>query len=117
MTATHHVPTVTDDMLRRLIDDAASPVAVLFLDGDGDRMWFETEMFKRVAQEFDDRAIFVRIYVVENPTVSAYWMTDGVAAEIVVFRASLPKARLFGEFTTAKLWKLIEAVLADGRRA
>jgi hypothetical protein len=110
------VPTVTDDMLRKLIDNAASPVAVLFLDGDPDRMWFVSRLFDRAAEQFDDRTIFVRIHVAENPTVSAYWMNAEGRPEVVIFRKTWPKARLFGEFSTARVMKLVEAVLEEHYR-
>jgi hypothetical protein len=111
------IPMVTDDMLRKVIDTAAAPVAVLFLAGDPDRMWFVSQLYERIAVEFDTRMIFVRIYAQENPTLSDYWMNVHESSELVVFRRSQPMGRLNGEFTTENIRKVVEAVLLFGREA
>jgi thioredoxin-like negative regulator of GroEL len=110
----HHVPTVTDDMLRKSIDAAASPVAVLFFAGEPDRIRWVKDRFDAAAEELDDRVIFLRIDAEENPTIAACWTHR--LPEIVVFRKTWPKARLNGEFTAEAIGKLVEAVLEEHYR-
>jgi hypothetical protein len=64
---TFHVPEVTDQMLEKCLEAAASPVAVLFQGGSEFRQHKVMKVFRETAREFDDRVIFVWIRARENP--------------------------------------------------
>lgn len=113
MTATHHVPTVTDLMLEKVIGMAVSPVGVLFVVGDVDRIELVRARFAAVAKELDAKAIFMQIRADENPTAALQWMKIPTVMEIVVFRGGRVRGRLEKEFTTDAIGRLMEAVLAD----
>jgi hypothetical protein len=108
------IPTVTDEMLEKIIAVAVAPVAVLFTAGDEpDRTCIVRVRFGAVALELDARVIFIQLSAVENPTEAAQWMKDVAAMEIVVFRRGHVMARLGKDFTTDTISRLVEAVLAD----
>lgn len=69
-----HIPTVTDQMLTKVIEAASSPVAVIFLGGpDRSRNALWRWRLKEIADDWDDRIIFLMISATENPEISVYW--------------------------------------------
>lgn len=65
------IPTVTDQMLDKVLGAASSPVAVVFLGGpDRSREALWRWRMKDIAAEWDDRIIFLFIDAQENPVMS-----------------------------------------------
>jgi hypothetical protein len=110
------VSTVTDIDLERFIRHAASPLVVLFADGDPDRLWLIRRRMVVVEEEYLQLAIFVQISVDENPTPARLWTRRTGEPEIVVFWGRTVRARLHGEFTAVEIGKIVEAVRADRYR-
>ena len=109
-----HVPTVTDQMLDKCLEAASSPVAVLFFGGEApDRTWLTSRRFERVAEDYDDKVIFLRISGDENPTPFLLWTSLYAGVEIVIFIRGKVAARLSGEFTTETIGRLLDAVIAQ----
>ena len=79
-----HVPTVTDEMLEKVLQAAASPVVVEITSCSREcsrsRRWMED-----IAEDFDDRFIFLRVFEEENPTVvKQYGVT--VFPSMIIFK-------------------------------
>lgn len=110
------IPTVTDLMLERALVVAASPVAVLFMAGDADRLGWIRNRFQFVADQYDDRVIFLEISADENPTPAFDRMVGIDRPQIVIYRRAVSKGRLVDEFTADLISHLIEAVLEEHYR-
>lgn len=83
-----HIPTVTDEMLDKVLEAAMSPVAVLFtgMDADPDRCALVRRRLRLVAEDWDDRVIFLFIDGDENPTPAARWNIREAPALLVFIR-------------------------------
>jgi hypothetical protein len=62
-----HIPTVTDQMLDKVLEAAASPVFVEFTEGGSENCFRVHHRIAALAEEFDDRVIFLRLDCDENP--------------------------------------------------
>jgi hypothetical protein len=66
-----HIPTVTDQMLTKVLEAASSPVAVVFLGGpDRSRNALWRWRMKEIAEDWDASIIFVLLDCTENPTMA-----------------------------------------------
>ena len=90
------MPTVTDEMLEKVLQAAASPVFVEFTEADS---VVSAKLRRRVevtAEEFDDRVIFLRLFVDENPGPAAAWRIDS-RPMLVVFKRGREIGRIGGD--------------------
>ncbi|MBI4563502.1 MAG: hypothetical protein HY716_02255 [Planctomycetes bacterium] len=108
-----HIPTVTDQMLEKVLQAAASPVLVEFTEGDspvGARVHHRIEA---IAEEFDDRVIFLRIDCDENPTPAAAWRAVERPC-VIIFKRNREFSRCMGNVDRESLARLLErAIMAD----
>jgi len=66
-----HIPTVTDQQLDKVIECASSPVAIVFFGGpDRSREGLWRWRLRAIADDWDDRIIFLFINAWENPVMS-----------------------------------------------
>ena len=108
-----HVPTVTDEMLEKVLQAAASPVFVEFTESDSAVSSRIRRRVEVTAEEFDDRVIFLRLYVDENPGPAAHWRVE-TRPMLVVFKRGREIGRIGGDVSTETLSDLIEkAITAD----
>lgn len=108
-----HIPTVTDEMLEKVVDAAASPVFVVFCEAgsiNSARLRWRVES---IADEFDDRVIFLCLSIDENPTpAKGYALEDGPG--VVVLKRGRVVGRATGEVTPETIEDLLErAITAD----
>ena len=110
----HRIPEVNDEMLEKTIDAAASPVAALFAGGDDpNRSALIRHRLESVAEDFDDRIIFVWIDGRENPTALKSWRIEKPPC-LVFFRRSkrvgdMPGSAERGEIA-ARLQSMIDEI-------
>ena len=105
-----HVPTVTDEMLDKVLQAAASPVFVEFTEADS---VVSAKLRRRVevtAEEFDDRVIFLRLFVDENPGPATAWRIDS-SPMLVVFKRGREIGRIGGDVSSETLADLIEKAI------
>jgi len=105
-----HIPTVTDEMLQKVLNAAASPVFVEYTMADDSlskMMRRETDL---VSDRYDDRVIFVRIFMDENPGVAHERLVE-LAPTIVVYRRNKEIKRLTGPINGDGLEQFLEAMI------
>ena len=108
-----HVPTVTDEMLEKVIEAAASPVFLVFFQADSAPSARLRRRVENVADEFDDRVIFLALNVDENPTIA---QTHGVeeCPLILVVKRGREVGRVPGDIARESIEELLErAITAD----
>lgn len=107
------IPTITDQMLDRCLEEASSPVLVLFKGGaDPDRSVLAAKNASKVAESFDDRVIFLQIDVDENPGPGDE-RAHGEVPLILVYRNRKMIGRLDKSFSCEEIEQLLEAVLLE----
>ena len=103
-----HIPEVTDEMLEAVIKAAASPVVVVLHEGGPDRRELMRTL-EPLADDFDDRFIFLAVNVDENPSVQSRWRGHGLTMPCVLtFRRGSPGGWSFGcdhREQLEKLWR------------
>jgi hypothetical protein len=110
-----HVPLITDKMWDKIYEAAASPVLlVLFECG---RKGAELRMkIEEVADEYDDRAIFLAINIDENPSFAFVTMPTGErwrveGAAIILVKGKVVIGRLLPNASREEIGQLVEAGL------
>src|SRR5207249_1850812 len=104
------VPTVTDEMLEKVLQAAASPVFVEFTEADSPGCSRLRRRVETTAEDFDDRVIFLRLFVEENPGPAAAWHVDG-APSLVVFKRGREIGRAAGDVTSDEISALLERAI------
>ena len=107
---TMHVPTVTDEMLDKVLQAAASPVFVEFTEADSSVSARIRRRVEVTAEEFDDRVIFLRLYVDENPGPAESWRIDA-RPTLVVFKRGREIGRIGGDVPADAVSDLIEKAI------
>lgn len=108
-----HIPRVTDQMLDKILEAAASPVLVEFTEGDNPLAAKVRGRIETTAEEFDDRVIFLRIDCDENPTPAAAWRALELPC-VVIFKRAREFGRCMGNVDRDSLSRLLErAIMAD----
>lgn len=108
-----HIPTITDEMLEKVVDAAASPVFVAFVEGNSPSSARLRWRVESIADEFDDRVIFLSINADENPTPAKSHGVDECPT-IVIMKRHREVARATGDVTRESLEELLErAITAD----
>jgi len=108
------IPTVTDQMLDKVLDQAASPVFVEFREGTWDCLVVHRRI-EVLAEDWDDRVIFLRIDVDENPTYQAAYRALELPC-IVIFRRGKEYGRCIGNLERETMELLLQrAIEADIR--
>lgn len=105
-----HIPTVTDEMLQKVLGVAASPVFVEYTEADhvtSKLMRHETDS---VSDKYDDRVIFVRIFVDENPEIAKERLVES-APTIVIYRRNKELKRVAGPINGDGLEQFLEAAI------
>lgn len=97
------IPTVTDAIAEKVFDNAVSPVAVEFTCL-GEEQARSRRILELVAEEFDDRIIFLRIFQEENPEFARMWFVKECPTVIIVRRR-------------AEVWRLQGVVSMDALRS
>jgi thioredoxin-like negative regulator of GroEL len=105
-----HVPTVTDEMLEKVLQAAASPVFVEFTEADSPVCARIRRRVEGTAEEFDDRVIFLRLYVDENPGPARAWRAD-LKPTLVVFKRGREIGRTAGDVPAETLAALLEKAI------
>jgi thioredoxin-like negative regulator of GroEL len=105
-----HVPTVTDEMLDKVLQAAASPVFVEFTEADSSVSARIRRRVEVTAEEFDDRVIFLRLYVDENPGPAESWRIDA-RPTLVVFKRGREIGRIGGDVPADAVSDLIEKAI------
>ena len=108
-----HIPTVTDQMLDKVLEAAASPVFVEFTEGGSETAARVHQRIAALAEEFDDRVIFLRLDCDENPTPAASWRALELPC-IVIFKRGTEFGRCMGNVDRDTMERLLErAIMAD----
>lgn len=108
-----HIPTVTDQMLDKVLEAAASPVLVEFTEGGSETAAKVHHRIEVIAEEFDDRVIFLRLDCDENPTPAASWRALELPC-VVIFKRAQEFGRCMGNIDRDTLERLLErAIMAD----
>jgi len=105
-----HVPTVTDEMLDKVLQAAASPVFVEFTEADSITCSKIRRRVEATAEDFDDRVIFLRLFADENPGPCAAWRVDSFPA-LVVFKRGREIGRAAGDVAGDELCALLERAI------
>ncbi len=108
-----HVPTVTDEMLEKVLEAAASPVFLVFFEAESAPSARLRRRVESVADEFDDRVIFLALNVDENPTPAR---THGVeeAPTVVTLKRGREVGRAVGDVGREAIEEILErAITAD----
>jgi thioredoxin-like negative regulator of GroEL len=105
-----HVPTVTDEMLDKVVEAAASPVFLIFFEADSAGSARLRKRVEGVADEFDDRVIFLAVSADENPTPAK---THGVETfpSIVIVKRGREVARAAGDIAREGIEELLERAI------
>lgn len=105
-----HVPTVTDEMLEKVIEAAASPVFLVLFEADSGASTRLRRRVESVADEFDDRVIFLAINVDENPTSGRTHRIDECPA-ILTLKRGRELGRAVGEVGRETIEDLLERAI------
>ncbi|MBI2930463.1 MAG: hypothetical protein HYY16_02330 [Planctomycetes bacterium] len=105
-----HVPTVTDEMLERVLEAAASPVFLVFFEADSIASARLRRRVENIADEFDDRVIFLALNVDENPTPGRSYGLDELPGIIVVKRGR-EVGRALGDVGRESIEELLERAI------
>lgn len=65
-----HIPSITDEMLLKVVETCVSPLFLVFSEACSAGSAAARQMISILADEFDDRVIFLEINADENPTVA-----------------------------------------------
>jgi len=87
------IPTVTDEMVVKVIECAASPVAIAITGLDPESAWARKTM-EIVADEFDDRVIFLSLIKDENPEFADRALKVRFCPTLLVFKLRKEAGRL-----------------------
>jgi thioredoxin-like negative regulator of GroEL len=104
-----HIPTVTDQMLDKVLEAAASPVLVEFREGTWSCLVVHNRI-QAIAEDWDDRIIFVRIDVDENPTPQAAYRALELPC-IVIFCRGVEFGRCMGNVDRDTMERLLERAI------
>ena len=108
-----HIPIVTDEMLEKVADAAASPVFIAFVESGSTESVRLRYRVESIADEFDDRVIFLCLNVDENPT-PAKTLSILECPSIVILKRGRVVGRATGDITRESLEELLEkAITAD----
>ncbi len=105
-----HVPTVTDEMLEKVIEAAASPVFLVLFEADSGASSRLRKRVESVADEFDDRVIFLALNVDENPSPAKTFGLDEYPA-IVTLKRSREVGRAVGDIGRESIEELLERAI------
>jgi thioredoxin-like negative regulator of GroEL len=105
-----HVPTVTDEMLEKVVEAAASPVFLTFFEADSAPNARLRKRVEHIADEFDDRVIFLAINVDENPTAAQAHSVEG-GPVIVVLKRGREVGRAAGDIVRESIEELLERAI------
>ena len=89
---------------------AASPVFVEFTEADSITCAKIRRRVESTAEDFDDRVIFLRLYVDENPGPGAAWRVDGSPA-LLVFKRGREIGRAAGDVAPEEISALLERAI------
>lgn len=107
------IPTIIDEQFDRVVGVAASPVAVFFEVADSAPCAASRRVFERMAEEYDDRVIFLRIFVDENPTICYREKIEPPnCPSIIVYKRKKPIGSLIGAIDADGLGKLLEQAIS-----
>lgn len=105
------IPSITDEMLVKVVEVCVSPGFVIFSEVDSSESVGLRRMIGVMADEFDDRVIFLGINADENPTVAKAYAVVRFPAVIIIKRG-----RVVGRATEGidpqKVEDLIERAVA-----
>ena len=108
-----HIPTITDEMFEKVVGTAASPVVVFFEVAGSAPCAKARKELEVLSEEYDDRVIFIRISVDENPIVCG---KQGIEAPncpaVVAYKRKKVIGSLKGTVDTAELDKLLEQAIS-----
>jgi thioredoxin-like negative regulator of GroEL len=109
-----HVPTVTDEMLEKVVEAAASPVFLVFFEAASAGCARLRRRVEGVADEFDDRVIFLAINADENPSPAKAHGLDELPS-ILILKRGREVGRAVGDIARESIEELLErAITVDG---
>jgi thioredoxin-like negative regulator of GroEL len=107
------IPTVTDEIAEKVIGCAVSPVALLVMGLSEESVWTK-ECLEIVADDYDDKIIFLRLLDEENPNFSDRLLVR-VCPTLIIFKGATATDRIADPKKAAEIREVLERTLDKGR--
>ena len=106
-----HIPSITDEMLATIVEAAASPIMILFTEAGSPECHRLRAVTSVLADEFDDRVIFLEVNANENPSSAAAYAAVRFPSIVTIKRGGVV-GRAVGEVDRPRVEELIEKAVA-----